>query len=84
MLGVILLCQEPSYNKGHFCFLAMACGPLPSGTNTEKPDNTVEFLYGEMYTYTCLEGYEPDGTMDSSCLADNTWSLIDGATCKGI
>ena len=65
-------------------FLEVACSSPPDGNNTEAVNSTITAAYKESYTYQCLTGYEFDGCLETTCTADDTWSLDPPPACTAI
>ena len=61
-------------------FAEISCG-IPPSTNNISPPN-VSLLYQDTYNYTCLTGYTTTGNVDTECLANGSFSLVDLPECS--
>ena len=60
----------------------VTCGIPPNGTNTLAV-LSANFVYQQTYTYTCNIGYNTKESLTTQCLANRSWSLIEGPNCTG-
>ena len=51
-----------------------AC-PVPDDGTFTQPVAPVAYYQYDVYTYQCIYGYQPSGSMQSACLSNGTWSL---------
>ena len=59
------------------------CRIPPSGIHTTAIPKDYTATYGTIYNYECIDGYETRDSYQTKCMADGTWSLEAGPTCKG-
>ena len=65
-----------------YCLLAVPCGSPQDGMQTVPVDTSVLYVFGDNYTYECIDGYENSGELMSTCQSDRNWSLSPPA-CTG-
>ena len=53
---------------------ATSCDSPQEGYNTIAVNTTEVFAFHDIYTYTCLDGYETDEPLTVVCLTNGTWS----------
>ena len=85
-MGVLILKKVNTINKQCFqlyyisFILGVSCGVPPDGTNT-VPVPLDNFVYQQVYTYSCITGYVTKEPATTECLADRSWSLNKGPNC---
>ena len=66
-----------------FCILlAVPCDSPQDGVETVSVNTSISYVFGENYTYECIDGYEYSGELVSTCQSDGNWSLP-APTCTG-
>ena len=53
----------------------MPCPSPEDGNNTIAVDTSIEYVFEDIYTYECNDGYEYNGEVNSTCQSNSTWSL---------
>ena len=66
-----------------FCNTVKECRTPFPGIYTVAIPNDYTVTYGAIYNYECIDGYETRDSYQTKCMADGTWSLEAGPTCKG-
>ena len=61
--------------------IVIECGAPPNGINTVEISPDVTLFYKESYNYSCLEGYDTDEEVITTCLGDSSLSLDPPPTC---
>ena len=59
-------------------YTAKVCGEPLDGTNTVSVPADLNMVFGDEYTYSCLNGYEPETPgmdMVTTCMANGALSL---------
>ena len=73
------------YTTNVVAFSVVFCDKPSEGVNTEVVPPTLNggLSYLEIYTYSCLAGYETTDELSTVCKPDGTLSLATPPTCHG-
>jgi len=58
------------------------CHNPPAPYHTELVNVAKEYVYGNMLSFRCKEGYQSYGVLTSRCLATGKWSRVRGKCAR--